>query len=132
MPPAWKEQRARAGSKSHNRTALDRIPPERRVHVTDAMLRVVEDLREAVCNYVPRPYAGKAAVLVNAKKLPKVVGAETFWQSHLGGMEHEVGGTDHDELFYAEAHRYRALRAKGARRLSWACAASRPYFGGRT
>ena len=59
MPPAWKEQRARAGSKSHNRTALDRIPPERRVHVTDAMLRVVEDLREAVCNYVPRPTRGR-------------------------------------------------------------------------
>ena len=102
MPPAWKDQRAKAGSKSRNRTALDRIPPERRVHVTDAMIKVVEDLREAVCNYVPRPYGGKAAVLVNARKLPKVVGAKTFWQSHLGGMEHEVGGTDHDELFYAK------------------------------
>jgi acyl carrier protein len=101
MPPAWKEQRARQGAKLRHRTALDRIPPERRVHVTDAMIQVVEDLREAVSNYVPRPYAGKAAVLVNAKKLPKVVGADTFWQSHLGGMDHEVGGVDHDELFYA-------------------------------
>jgi hypothetical protein len=102
MPPAWKDQRARPGSKSRNRTALDRIPPERRVHVTDAMLRVVEDLRAAVCNYVPQPFAGKASVLVNAKKLPKVVGADTFWQSHLGGMDYEVGGLDHDELFYAK------------------------------
>jgi acyl carrier protein len=102
MPPAWKDQRARPGSKSRNRTALDRIPLERRVHVTDAMIKVVEDLREAVCNYAPRPFAGKASVLVNAKKLPKVVGADSFWQSHLGGMDHEVGGVDHDELFYAK------------------------------
>jgi thioesterase domain-containing protein/acyl carrier protein len=102
MPPAWKEQKARPGSKARVRTALDRIPPERRTHVTDAMLKVVQDLREAVCNYVPRPYAGTAAVLVNAKKLPKVVGDETFWQSHLGAMEYEVGGTDHDEVFHAK------------------------------
>lgn len=101
MPPAWKEQRAKKGAKMRNRTALDRIPPERRVHVTDTMIKVVEDLREAVSNYVPRPFAGKADVLVNAKKLPKVVGAGTFWQSHLGGMDHEVGGVDHDEMFYA-------------------------------
>jgi thioesterase domain-containing protein/acyl carrier protein len=99
MPPAWKEQRQ--GAKLRNRTALDRIPPERRVHVTDAMIKVVEDLREAVCNYLPKPYAGRAAVLVNAKKLPKVIGAKTFWQSHLGGMDHEAGGADHEELFYA-------------------------------
>ena len=102
MPPAWKKQRAKAGSKMRSRTALDRIPPERRVHVTDAMIKVVEDLREAVCNYVPQPFAGRASVLVNAKKLPKVVGADTFWQSHLGGMDHDVGGMDHDELFYAK------------------------------
>jgi thioesterase domain-containing protein len=101
-PPAWKSQRSGPGSKSRNRTALDRIPPERRVHVTDAMIKAVEDLREAVCNYVPKPYAGKASVLVNVKKLPKVVGANSFWQSHLGGMDHELGGADHDELFNAK------------------------------
>jgi acyl carrier protein len=100
MPPAWKAQRQ--GTKSRNRTALDRIPPERRVHVTDAMIKVVEELREAVCDYVPRPYAGKAAVLVNARKFPKVVGADTFWQNHLGGMDYEVGGAEHEELFYAK------------------------------
>jgi thioesterase domain-containing protein/acyl carrier protein len=102
MPPAWKEARARPGSKSRNRTALDRIPPERRIHVTDAMLKVVQDLREAVCNYVPRPYAGKVVMLVNAKKLPKVVGAEAFWRSHVGDLEYQVGGVDHEELFYAK------------------------------
>ena len=59
MPPVWKEQRARPGSKVRNRTALDRIPPERRIHVTDAMLKVVEDLRQAVCDYVPGRMRGR-------------------------------------------------------------------------
>jgi hypothetical protein len=47
-------------------------------------------------DYVPRSYAGKAAVLVN-KKLPKVVGAGTgkaIWRHGIWG-----GGEDHDDLF---------------------------------
>jgi thioesterase domain-containing protein/acyl carrier protein len=102
MPPAWKEQRARPGSKVHLKTALDRIPPERRTHVTESILKVVQELHEAARNYVPRPYSGTARVLVNAKKARKIVDKSAFWQCHLGGMEYEVFNVNHEELFRAK------------------------------
>ena len=102
MPPTWKEQRARPGSNPRVKTALDRIPPERRTHVTEPMLKVVQELHEAVRRYVPRPYSGTAAVLVNARKVHKILEKSAFWQSHLGGMEHQVFDVDHDELFRAK------------------------------
>jgi acyl carrier protein/surfactin synthase thioesterase subunit len=102
MPPAWKEKWARPETKLHDTTALDRIPPEKRTHVTDSMIKVVQELHEAVRQYVPRPYAGKAAVLVNAKKVHKIVGDSAFWQNHLGGMDYQVFDANHEELFHAK------------------------------
>jgi len=100
MPPAWKEQRARPGTKPRVKTALDRIPPERRAHVTESMIKVVQELHEAIRKYVPRPYSGKAAVLVNSKKVGKMHGKSAFWQGHLGDMECQVGGANHEEVFH--------------------------------
>jgi len=97
MPPAWKEQRQ--GAKLRVRTALDRIPPERRNHVTEPMLKVAHELHEAVRRYEPRPYSGTATLLVNAKKVRKIMEKSAFWQSHLGGMEYQAFDTDHDDLF---------------------------------
>jgi thioesterase domain-containing protein/acyl carrier protein len=102
MPPAWKEQRARPGTNRRMKTALDRIPPERRAHVTDAMLKVVHELREAICNYVPRPYSGNAAMLVNSRKAKKIIDSSAFWQTHLGSLSHKVYGANHDELFQTQ------------------------------
>ena len=102
LPPAWKEQRARPGAKSRVKTALDRIPPERRTHVTESMLTVVQELRAAVCNYIPRPYPGKAAVLVNSRKARKIVDKSSFWPRHLGEMDFEICGADHEEVFGAK------------------------------
>ncbi len=102
MPPAWKKQRARPGSKVRVRTALDRIPPERRTHVTKSMLTVVQELHTAVSNYVPRPYSGKTAVLVNSRKARKIVDRSGFWPTHLKDMEYEVWGADHEEVFGAK------------------------------
>jgi hypothetical protein len=48
---------------------------------------------------VPRPYAGRAAILVNGSKAQKIVGPATFWQQHLGGIDHQVCGDSHLELF---------------------------------
>jgi thioesterase domain-containing protein len=102
MPPGQKEKWARPETKLHDTTALDRIPPEKRTHVTESMLRVVQELHEAVRQYVPRRYAGKASLLVNAKKVHKVVGDSAFWQKHLGSMECQVFDANHEELFHSK------------------------------
>ena len=87
MPPVWKEQRARPGAKRRVKTALDRIPPERRTHVTESILKVVYELREAICNYAPRPYSGNATMLVNSRKAKKIIDKSAFWRSSLGQYE---------------------------------------------
>ena len=102
MPPAWKEQRARPGANRRVKTALDRIPPERRAHVTDSILKVVYELREAICNYAPRPYSGNATMLVNSRKAKKIIDKSAFWRTHLGSMNYKVYGANHDELFQAK------------------------------
>ena len=100
MPPAKKKKWARPETSLGDETALDRIPPEKRAHVTESMVKVVQELHEAIRKYVPRPYSGKAAVLVNSKKMHKIVGKSAFWPSHLGDMEYHVGGANHEEVFH--------------------------------
>jgi hypothetical protein len=41
-------------------------------------------------------------MLLNAKKVRKIMEKSAFWQSHLGGLEHQVFDTDHEELFRAK------------------------------
>ena len=65
----------------------------------DNQTRIAEQLRTALNQHVPRPYSGKAAILVNASKARKIIGPTTFWQNHLGGIEHQVCGSSHQELF---------------------------------
>lgn len=78
---------------------VDWILSEQRPYSAEALARVAEQLRLTLDAHVPRPYSGKAAILVNSTKAQKILGNKGFWRSHLGGIEHQVCGTSHHELF---------------------------------
>lgn len=78
---------------------VDWILSEQRPYSAEALARVAERLRLTLDAHVPRPYSGKAAILVNSTKAQKILGNKGFWRSHLGGIEHQVCGTSHHELF---------------------------------
>ena len=78
---------------------LDWVLPAQRPCSVEALAKVAEQLRAALDAHVPRPYSGKAAILVNSTKAHKILGDSAFWQSHLGGIEHQVCGTSHHEVF---------------------------------
>jgi thioesterase domain-containing protein len=75
------------------------ILPEQRPYSDETLANVAEQLRLALDAHVPRPYSGKAAILLNSTKVNKVLGESTFWQTHVGGIDHQVCGTDHHEVF---------------------------------
>lgn len=92
------------------------IESEQRPYSEETLANVAEQLRAALDVHVPRPYSGTAAILVNSTKAHKLLGDAAFWQSHLGGIEHEICGTSHHEVFrdqIMEAARFvsRSLKA---------------------
>lgn len=75
------------------------IEIEQRPYSEETLANVAEQLRAALDAHVPRPYSGTAAILVNSTKAHKLLGDAAFWQTHLGGIEHEICGTSHHEVF---------------------------------
>ena len=88
-------QRGRAGD-------IDWASPEERSYSPEAMLEASVQLFRAFDRYVPRPYSGKAALLVSAERAPKIVGYGSFWRTYLGGIDYEVCGSTHDDIFGAQ------------------------------
>jgi thioesterase domain-containing protein/acyl carrier protein len=78
---------------------MDWIVSEQRPYSDEALAKVAEQLRVALDAHLPRPYSGRAAILVNSTKAHKILGSSAFWQRHLGGIEYEVCGTSHHEVF---------------------------------
>ena len=81
---------------------VERMEPESPEHVAytvETRARVVELLKAAFDKYEPRPYPGKAAMLVSSVKVKKMFGRSAFWPTHLGGLEHQVCEGDHQGLF---------------------------------
>jgi hypothetical protein len=75
------------------------ISREERPYSEEALANVAEKLRIALNAHVPRPFSGKAAILINSTKAHKILDRASFWRSHLGSMEHYVCGTDHHDVF---------------------------------
>jgi thioesterase domain-containing protein/acyl carrier protein len=73
--------------------------PEQAAYAVETRARVVEALKVALDEHVPRPYLGQAAMLVSSAKATKMVGDSAFWPSHLGGLEYEICDADHQEVF---------------------------------
>ena len=78
---------------------VDWILSEQRPYSDEALARVAEQLRLALNAHVPRPFGGKAAILMNSTKAQKILGDSAFWRSYLGGIEHQVCGNNHHEVF---------------------------------
>jgi thioesterase domain-containing protein/acyl carrier protein len=78
---------------------LEEVSPGEQHYEVEAQTRVAEHLRMALNRHVPRPYPGKAAILVNSSKARKIIGPATFWRKYLGGIHHEICGSSHQELF---------------------------------
>jgi thioesterase domain-containing protein/acyl carrier protein len=75
------------------------LESEQRPYSEQTLANVAEQLRAALDAHVPRPYSGTAAILVNSTKAHKLLGDAAFWQRHLGGIEHEICGNSHHEVF---------------------------------
>jgi thioesterase domain-containing protein/acyl carrier protein len=80
---------------------MESVSPEQVPYAIETRAKVVEQLRAAFSKHLPRPYPGKAAMLFNSSKANKMIGDSTFWPSHLGGIEYQVCGADHQEVFGA-------------------------------
>jgi thioesterase domain-containing protein/acyl carrier protein len=89
----------------HIRSRVERMEPdspEQAAYAVETRARVVEALKVALDEHVPRPYLGQAAMLVSSAKANKMVGDSAFWPNHLGGLEYEICDGDHQELFRAK------------------------------
>jgi thioesterase domain-containing protein len=73
--------------------------PEQTAYTVETKARVVELLKVALDKHVPRPYPGKATMLVSAMKASKMVGDSAFWPNHLGALDYQICDSDHKELF---------------------------------
>jgi hypothetical protein len=73
--------------------------PEQTAYTVETRARVVELLKVALDKHVPRPYPGKAAMLVSAMKASKMVGDSAFWPNNLGALDYQICDSDHKELF---------------------------------
>jgi hypothetical protein len=78
---------------------LDEIVTGSKRFVLETQTKIAEQLRTALNEHVPRPYSGRATILVNSSKAHKIVGPSTFWQEHLAGFDHQICGDSHHELF---------------------------------
>jgi thioesterase domain-containing protein len=66
----------------------------------DAMLEASLRLHSALKVYVPRRYAGKAAILAQGKRANEIVGPASFWRDYLNEIEFQsIDTTRHHELF---------------------------------
>ncbi len=73
--------------------------PEQAAYAVETRAGVVEALKVALDEHVPRRYPGRAAMLVSSAKASKMVGDLAFWPNHLGGLEYEICDADHQEVF---------------------------------
>jgi thioesterase domain-containing protein/acyl carrier protein len=77
--------------------------PEERSYSPEKVLSASQQLYEALNTYVPRPYAGTAAILVRANRpLAEIVGRRAFWRDYLGEIDCRHSNASHQDLF--EAH----------------------------
>jgi thioesterase domain-containing protein/acyl carrier protein len=76
---------------------------EERSYSPEAMLEASLQIQDAVRTHVPRPYAGKATLLLSSKRGRRLVDSKaSFWRDHLGGLDYEVHDCGHAAVFSAE------------------------------
>jgi thioesterase domain-containing protein/acyl carrier protein len=76
-------------------------PPEERSYSPDVMLEASLQLSEALKTHIPRPFAGKAVLLVSSQRVRDTVGGASFWRNSLGSLEYRVCHGHHNDIFGA-------------------------------
>jgi thioesterase domain-containing protein/acyl carrier protein len=78
---------------------MEDLPPQQRSYTAERMLKISLQFRAALYRHVPRPYPGKAILLVSSIRAQETLSDAAFWPNHLGSMEYEVLGADHSDVF---------------------------------
>jgi thioesterase domain-containing protein len=78
---------------------LTDVPPDKRSYTAERMFKISEQLRTALYTHVPRPYPGKAVLLVSGERANNTLAETGFWPNNLGSMQCEVLGNKHKDLF---------------------------------
>jgi thioesterase domain-containing protein/acyl carrier protein len=67
----------------------------------EAMLEVALQLHEALRTHIPRPFPGKAAMLLSSKRAPQIICAPSFWRDYLVDLDYRVCDGEHHDIFGA-------------------------------
>ena len=78
---------------------MKNLPPEERSYTEERMLKVSQQFRAALYRHVPRPYSGKAVMVVSAARVNTTFAEKAFWPNHLGSMQYEVVAETHKDIF---------------------------------
>jgi thioesterase domain-containing protein/acyl carrier protein len=74
--------------------------PAEKSYSPEAMLEASLQLHTALKAFVPRRYAGTAAILAQAKRADEIAGPASFWRDYLNGIDFQpTDATRHHELF---------------------------------
>ncbi len=78
---------------------MNEIAPEQRSFTEERMFKMSQQFRAALYTHMPRPYPGKAVLLVSALRAKETLAEGGFWTNNLGGLEYQVLGKKHKDLF---------------------------------
>lgn len=78
---------------------MNDIAPEQRSFTEERMFKMSQQFRAALYTHMPRPYPGKAILLVSALRAKDTLAEEGFWTNNLGSFEYQVLGKKHKDLF---------------------------------
>lgn len=94
------ERKERLREKIEKRVELmDYVPADQRSYTAERMFKVAEQLRAALYKHEPRPYPGKAVLLVCSSRVQGGVTEGGFWPTQLGSMQYKVLGAKHRDVF---------------------------------
>ena len=97
MPPKMKENLR--GKIKRRIEQMTHVPTEQRSYTAERMFKVSEQLRAALYKHEPRPYPGRAVLLMCSLRAQEGITDNGFWPTHLGSMQYEVLGTKHRDIF---------------------------------
>jgi thioesterase domain-containing protein/acyl carrier protein len=78
---------------------IENVPQNERSYTAERIFKISLQFRAALYNHVPRPYSGRAALLVSSSRAQETLADTAFWPNNLGSMQYKVLGADHSDVF---------------------------------
>ena len=97
-----KKAKAQKSIRRRRAGEVDWASPEERSYSPEKMLEASQRMLHALRTHIPRPYAGKAAILACSDRATDIVRDGSFWRDHVGGIDWRVGASTHKDLFGAQ------------------------------